>query len=164
MKKTIYQIFEELNIAYQLYDHPPFFTCAESEDWYQTHIEQPSGDSKNLFLRNKKGDRHFLVVIESHKTLDLKNLADKLAVSKLSFASAERLKKYLNVEPGSVSVLALIHPNAQQIEVIFDEDLWQYQKLHYHPPARNDQTVLLATTDLQKFMSSLPNSCCSMKL
>ena len=80
--KTIYNIFQELGITYKLYEHPPFYTCEESTAWYAANIcEDLGGESKNLFLRNKKGDRHFLVVVESNKRMDMKELASRLGES-----------------------------------------------------------------------------------
>ena len=155
--KTIYDIFKELDIAYNLYDHPPFYTCDESEKWYDQNIDEKSGESKNIFLRNKEGNNHFLVVIESKKRLDLKILATRLGEKKLSVASEERLKKYLNLTPGAVSIFALIHENAKDIEVIFDDDLLKHKKLHYHPPARNDQTIILSADDVKKFIEWVGN-------
>jgi Ala-tRNA(Pro) deacylase len=156
--KNIYDIFEELDIESKLYEHPPFFTCDESKVWFEKHIEEKAGDSKNLFLRNRKGNQHYLVVIESHKKVDLKELSQDIGESKLSFASKERLKKHLNLTPGSVSVLALIHEGAKDVQVLFDQDLLKHNKLHYHPPGRNDQTLLIGTEDVKKFMEWAPNS------
>lgn len=164
MTKTIYDIFSELQIDYQLHDHEPFYTCDQSAKWHEDNIDEPSGKSKNLFLRDRNGKKHFLVIIESKKQLDLKQLANQLGESQLSFASPERLKKYLNVEPGSVSLFALIHENAGEVEVIIDEDLLNYEKLHYHPPGRNDQTIMISTNDAKKFMNWLKNNFLFMKL
>lgn len=155
--KNIYDIFGELDINYKLYEHPAFYTCDESEKWYKENIDEPFGESKNLFLRNKKGNKHFLVVIESKKQLDLKALASQLDDRNLSFASPNRLKKYLNLEPGSVSILALLYENAKDVTVIFDEDLLRHENLHYHPPTRNDQTLMISTNDLKNFMAWLKN-------
>ena len=155
--QTIYDIFQDLGIEYKLHDHPAFYTCEESSKWYAENLEMESGESKNLFIRNKKGNKHYLVVIESHKQLDLKHLREILHESKLSFASPERLQKYLNLTPGSVSVLALTYENAKEVEVIFDEDLLKHKSLHYHPPGRNDQTVVLSTEDLKKFLEWVEN-------
>ena len=155
--KDLYEVLDSLEIPYELYEHPAFFTCEESDAWYQKHLDGTSGESKNLFLRDKKGDKHYLVVVESSKRLDLKELAKKLGESKLSFASEERLKKYLNLSPGSVSVFALLYENAKDVQVMMDADLLGYKKLHYHPPGRNDQTVVVSTEDLKKFLGFVGN-------
>lgn len=154
---SIFEYLNQLEISYQLYEHPEFFTCEQSSKWFAENItEDIGGESKNLFLRNRKGDTHYLVVIESSKQLDLKALATDLNESKLSFASPERLQKYLNLRPGSVSVFALIQDSAKDVKLIFDYDLMKHKKLHYHPPGRNDQTLVINTKDLKKFLESLP--------
>lgn len=150
--KSLFDIFQELGIEYKLFDHPPFFTCEESQGWYEQNLDKKSGESKNLFLRDKKGGKHLLLVVESHKKPDLKKFSEKIGEKKLSLASPERLEKYLGVFPGSVSIFALIHENAKSVSVFVDTDLLKYKQLHFHPPARNDQTVLLDTTDAKKFL------------
>ena len=162
--KTIYDIFEELDIPHKLYDHPPFYTCDEAKEWYDKNIDENSGESKNIFLRNKEGNKHYLVVIESNKRLNLKELANQLNEKKLSFASEDRLKKYLDLTPGAVSIFALIYKNAKEIRIIFDEDLFKHERLQYHPPARNDQTIILSTENLKKFLDWLKNPVEFMKL
>lgn len=154
---SFYQTLEQLGIAYELYDHSPFYTCEESQEWYEEHFDSSSGESKNLLLRDKKGATHYLVVVESSKQLDLKNLAKTLGESKLSFASEERLMKYLGVKPGAVSVLALTHPGAKEVQVIFDKELLAFEKLHYHPPGRNDQTLVISVPDLKRFIEFAGN-------
>jgi Ala-tRNA(Pro) deacylase len=162
--KTIYDIFKELDINYEFYEHPPFFTCEESAAWYEENLELDSGESKNLFLRDRKGTQHFLVVIESTKRLDLKMLAKDLDESKLSFASERRLKEVLNLKPGSVSPFALTYKNAKNVRVVFDTDLLKNDKLHYHPPGRNDQTVVLSTAELKRFLEWTGNYVTYMEL
>ena len=155
--KTIYDVFGELGIEYELFDHPPFFTCDESREWYEENLDLSSGESKNLLLRNKKGNVHYLVVVESTKRVDLKDLASQLEESKLSFASEERMMRTLGVKPGAVSVLALTHPGAKDVRVVFDNELMGFKKLHYHPPGRNDQTIVLKTEDLKRLMAWFGN-------
>jgi Ala-tRNA(Pro) deacylase len=162
--KTIYDIFDEMGIEHELHEHPPFRTCEDAESWCRENTDELSGESKNLFLRDRKGNEYYLVVMESKKRLDLKKLQKTIAERRLSFASEETLKRYLNLAPGSVSVLALIFDGARDVNVIFDTDLLKYEKLHYHPPGRNDQTVILKTKDLKRFMDWTGNSLRFIKL
>src|SRR3989338_6286736 len=126
----IYQLFEQLGVAYKEHTHPPVYTCEEAEKYYAM---MRGGQSKNLFLRNRNGDQHYLVVVESKKMLDLKALAKVLNESKLGMASPERLMKYLKVTPGAVSLLCSIHPEARDVKLFIDRDLWNYEYLNYHP-------------------------------
>ena len=85
----IYEVLAELGITFQKHEHPPVFTVEEADD----HTgDLPGARTKNLFLRNKKGDRHYLVTLESRKPVDLKALRKMLGESSLSFASPERLR------------------------------------------------------------------------
>ncbi|MEK7623822.1 MAG: prolyl-tRNA synthetase associated domain-containing protein [Patescibacteria group bacterium] len=145
---NIYEILKELGINYTEYTHPAVFTCEES-DIHCQHI--PGGKSKNLFLRNKKGDKHYLVTLPAAKRADLKNLARLLSEQALSFASPERLMKYLGVTPGSVTILGLINDANKEVAVIIDEDLWKNQTVQYHP-LTNTATLVIEKNDLNRFL------------
>ena len=88
---------------------------------------------KNLFLRDDKGRRHFLVLLPHDKAADLAALRTLLSSSKLSFASPERLMKHLGLTPGSVTVLGLLHEGAAPVEVLVDEELMTRPLLGVHP-------------------------------
>ncbi|HOL18501.1 MAG TPA: YbaK/EbsC family protein, partial [Bacillota bacterium] len=89
-EKKLYDLLEKLGIAYIRHEHPPVYTVEEAKAYWR---DIPGVHCKNLFLRNSKGTRHFLVVLEQGKRVDLKELAEKTAAGKLSFASANRLEK-----------------------------------------------------------------------
>ncbi len=125
----IYQALSELAIAYTRYDHPAVFTAEEAE---QLCGSIPVAHTKNLFLRNRKGDKHFLVVIGATKRANLKQL-ETLLGEKISFASPERLQQCLGVIPGSVTLLGLINDKNKEVSVIIDQDLWDNEILGVHP-------------------------------
>ncbi len=102
----IYKLFAEHGIEYDRYDHPPVFTV---EDVKQLTPDLPGAKTKNLFIRDGKGKQHFLVVVGHEKAVDLKAMQSLLGVSRLSFASPERLMKYLGITPGAVSLLAVVN-------------------------------------------------------
>ncbi|MEM7537992.1 MAG: prolyl-tRNA synthetase associated domain-containing protein [Chloroflexota bacterium] len=147
----IYQFLDEHDVAYTRYDHPAVYTVEEAD----ALVPDMDGiHTKNLFLRDKKGKRHFLVVAEAHATVNLKELAQKLAVSNVSFASKERLMKYLGIEPGSVSPLALFHDrDVGAVEVAFDRTVWESPRICSHPMA-NTATLLIELDDLRKFLTA----------
>ncbi len=149
----IYQILHDLDISYEKYEHPAVFTVEDAEK-YDRGIN--AGHSKNLFLRNKKGDQHYLVVVEASKRVDLKKLALLLNESKLSFASAERLMTYLGLTPGSVSPFGLINDTSKTVQVIVDNGLMQQTKQSYHPN-RNTATLVIKREDFKKFLSWTKN-------
>ena len=144
----IYSILQSLNIQYEKFEHPAVFTVAEATQ-YDRGID--AGKSKNLFLRNVKGDKHYLVVMQANKRLDLERLAMLFNEKKLSFASENRLLKYLGLTPGSVSPFGLINNTDKSVTVIMDNDLLHYQKLAYHPNI-NTVTLVVTKEDLKKFL------------
>ena len=144
----IYQFLADHDIEYERHDHPPVFTCEEAE---RLVPDMPAAKTKNLFLRDRKGRRHFLVVVGYEKAVDLKGLTSLLGVRKLGFASPERLKRYLGVDPGSVSVLGLVNDVSQAVEVIVDEGLWGAEAFRCHPLV-NTSTLAISRNDVQRFM------------
>jgi Ala-tRNA(Pro) deacylase len=144
----IYQILHKLNIEYRKYDHPAVYTVEEAE---KLHLGIKGVHCKSLFLRNKKGDRHYLVIIKANKKADFKRIGTLLDEDHLSFASAERLQKYLGVIPGSVSPLGLINDVEKKIVVIVDSDLLKYDKIDLHANV-NTATIVISVNDFKKFL------------
>lgn len=150
---SILSKLNELGISYALFEHEPFFTCEDSRSFYEG---REGGDSKNLFLRDRKGNQHYLVVLEANKRLDLKQFSEVVG-EKLSFASPERLMKWLNVTPGAVSPLNLIYDESNHVIVYIDSDLLNFDELYYHP-GQNDQTIKISTEGLKKYLNTMGNT------
>ena len=144
---------DELQIPYDRYEHPPVATVEEAERYWAplnaTHC-------KNLFLRNQKGNRHYLTIIEHMKRADLRAVANQIGDGKLSFASPERLMTYLGVTPGSVSPFGLIHDAERHVRVFLDRTLRQSQRISFHPNI-NTVTLTLAYSDFERFLRSCGN-------
>lgn len=136
---SIYNFLERNGIDYQRFDHPAVFTCEEADRLVPT---MPGIRSKNLFLRDRRGTRHFLVIVPAEKSVDLKALSQELSVHGLSLASPERLMKHLGVEAGSVSFLSIYNDLKGNIEVVFDTKIWASESLHCHPLI-NTSTLLI---------------------
>ena len=149
----IYQILDELGIEYQRFEHPAVFTVEEAN---RHRGEIPGGRTKNLFLRNKKGRRHYLVVTEAEKTVDLKSLKERVGESALSFASPERLQRYLGLTAGSVSPFGIINDVNDDVTVLLDRDLLRYDTLGFHPNV-NTATLVIQTEDFQRFLDHCGN-------
>ena len=97
VRTPIYAALAALGIGYELFEHPPVFTAEEAAlHWAAI----PGAAVKNLFLRNKKGDRHYLVILGIEKQADLRHLVKVIGDDRLSFGSPERLNKHLGVTPG----------------------------------------------------------------
>jgi Ala-tRNA(Pro) deacylase len=151
----IYEFLSEHSIGYERHDHPPVFTCEEAQ---RLVPPMPGGDTKNLLLRDKKGRKHFLVATGYDKKVDLKALSQILSVSNLSFASAERLKKYLGIDPGCVSLLAVVNDYENAVEVIVDEELWKANSLRCHPLV-NTSTLVISRADLERIFTITGHTC-----
>ena len=151
--KDIYQILNDLTVEYIRHDHLAVFTCEEAEKFCPPI---PGGKSKNLFLRNRKGDKHYLLIVESSKRVDLGRLASLVNESKLGFASEERLKEHLGLTPGSVSPFGLINDQTHRVIVLIDQDLWKEDRLSFHPNI-NTATLELTREEFKKFLDECGN-------
>ncbi len=146
----IYDFLGQRGIDYERHNHPPVFTCEQEAELVS---DLGATRTKNIFLRDRSGKRHFLIVVESDKRVDLKALAGCLGSTKLSLGSAERLKKHLGVEPGSVSLLALIHDREAAVELVLDKPIAESQALRCHPLV-NTATLVLGRAALRKFLEA----------
>ena len=143
----VYKFLAEHQIRYERHDHPPVFTVADVERLVPA---LPAVKTKNLFLRDKKGRRHFLVAVPAPKRVNIKALGAAIGSGHLSFGSADRLHKYLGVEPGSVTVLATINDPDNAVELYFDKVLWEEEAFQFHPLV-NTSTLLISRQDLRRF-------------
>lgn len=150
MNKEIFERLNELNIEYKLVEHPAAFTM---EDLAEHHLEEYGHIPKNLVLRDVKGTRNMLVVLHGDKRADLRLIRDEIDSTKLSFASDQRLEKYLKVEKGSVSPFGVIYDTEKELEIYFDADLKKEDIVGCHPND-NHATVFLKFDDLVSFVKS----------
>jgi Ala-tRNA(Pro) deacylase len=134
--------------------HAPVMTVEESE---RLVPPLPGAKTKNLFLRDRKGARHFLVTVPHHLAVDLNALGSTLGAGRLGFASAERLAKHLGIAPGSVSLLALVNDAAAAVEFVIDRRLWEAAAVQAHPLV-NDATMVIAHADLERFLAATGHS------
>lgn len=153
-KQEVKVFLEEKNIPFEWVEHKAVYTIDEMEE---LGLESMDEIAKNLFLRDQKGKRHFLVVVKGEKQVNLKALGEKLGGVKLSFASEERLEKYLGLKKGSVTPLGVLNDEACAVEVYFDEDFLGMGKIGVHPN-ENTASVYLATQDLLNIIREHGNS------
>lgn len=146
----IYEFFAEHGIAYERYDHPAVYTVEQAK---RLVPPMPGAKTKNLFLRNRNGHRHYLVVVGYDKAVDLKGLTQALGESKLGFASPERLQRYLGVEPGAVSILGLLSDREHAVKVIVDQAIWEAPAISAHPLV-NTSTLVIQHAGLARFLEA----------
>ena len=147
MNQTLYALLDDNGLGYEKFVHPPVFTCDEARALIP---DLPGTETKNLFLCDDKARRHLLVAVPPEARLDLQALGERLGVKRLRFASAERLLAYLGVEPGSVSLLAVINDSAHAVEVFVDEAIWAAPAILCHPLV-NTQTLAMKQPSLARF-------------
>jgi Ala-tRNA(Pro) deacylase len=146
----VYATLDALGITYDKYTHPAVFTSADAA----AHWSGIDGTKvKNLFLRNKKGDRHYLVILEVSRQADLRQLVKIVGDDRLSFGSPERLMARLGIAPGSVSPFGLIHDPGRTVRVVIDADLRGASRLIFHPNI-NTASVAISGADLERFLAS----------
>ena len=133
-KQEIKAFLEGKNIPFEWVEHKAVYTIEEMEE---LGLESMDGIAKNLFLRDQKGKRHFLVVVQGLKQVNLKELGEKLG-TKLSFASEERLEKHMGLKKGAVTPLGVLNDENCAVEVYMDEDLCKLERIGVHP---NDNTA-----------------------
>lgn len=147
-EKRVYETLDMLSIPYDSCTHSAVYTIAEIEDY---SLESARTHCKNLFLRNSKGDQHYLVLTEPDKKTDTKSLARQIESTRLSFASPDRMAKYLGLEPGAVSPFGLINDANKEVEVLIDRDLAKREKITFHPNI-NTASLTISYDDFQKYI------------
>jgi Ala-tRNA(Pro) deacylase len=144
-----YQFLAQNGIEYERHDHPAVYTVEEAG---RLVPDLPAAKTKNLFLRDKKGQRHFLVIVPADKRVDIKALPDAVGSTRLSFGSAERLKKYLGVEPGAVTLFAIFNDPNHEVELVIDASLWLAEAFQFHPLV-NTSTLVISRDNLKRFIA-----------
>lgn len=150
-KKKVYEALDKMKINYEVVEHEPVYTM---EDMDRLGLTKKGTLCKNLFLRDSKGKRHFLVTADEHTKIDLKSLSKKLGAGNLRFASEERLEKYLGLKQGSVTPFGLMNDTDHAVEFFIDKSLSKCKSLGIHP-LDNTATVFLSYKDLDKFLWGL---------
>ena len=145
----LYKILAVNDIEYERYDHPAVYTV---EDVKRLVPPLPAAKTKNLFLRDHKGRRHFLVIVPAEKRVHIKALHTVVGSSRLSFGSTNRLKKYLGVDPGAVTIFALVNDSNHEVELILDKALWKEEAFQFHPLV-NTSTLVISRTNLMRFLA-----------
>lgn len=147
-EQKVYDVLEKIDIPYTRYEHEAVYTIEELDS---QNINFDGKHCKNLFTRNRKGDIHYLIVVDGSKKVDLKKLSEQIGSTPLSFASEERLYKHLALKPGSVTPMGLINNIDKKVRVIIDKDLMDLESIGVHPNV-NTATIVLSCQNLKKFL------------
>lgn len=152
---VVYETLEKMGISYRKTEHRAIFSRDDVTP-EEEHLWEGYKVSKNLFLRNAKGDKHYLVVTTVDKKADLKKLAEKIGSTRLSFASEQRLEKYLRVKAGSISSFAVLNDENREVIVVFDKELVGEKHFALHPN-ENTATIYIDFSDVEQIVKEHGN-------
>ena len=153
-KKTVYSYLDSKGIEYECYEHPAAPTIEIAKEYWK---DDGSMHCKNLFFRNKKGNRHYLVLLDGDQSMAIHDMEARLHQGKLTFASPERMERYLGLSPGSVSPFGLINDAEHHVHVFIDRNIENASSLSFHPND-NTATVVISLSQFLKYMECVGNS------
>ena len=142
----VYDLLDSLGIRYQRTDHAPATTMAVCED-----IDKVLGCliCKNLFLCNRQQTSFYLLMLPGEKSFKTSTFSKTIGSSRLSFADPQYMEEFLDITPGSVSVMGLMNDKDHRVELIMDEDILKGEYIGFHP-CINTSSLRLKTADLME--------------
>ena len=142
----VYDFLDKLSVTYQRVDHEAAMTMEACEE-----IDRTLGDDtaicKNLFLCNRQETNFYLLLMPGGKPFKTKDLSAQIGSARLSFAKPEYMEKYLDITPGSVSVLGLMNDHEKKVQLLIDEDVLKDPYFGCHP-CINTSSLKLRTRDV----------------
>ncbi len=148
----VYDFLDSLGISYQRTDHEAAGTmeaCQEIDRILQIVI------CKNLFLCNRQATKFYLLMMPGDKVFKTKELSAQINSARLSFASPENMLKYLDIEPGAVSIMGLMNDHDHAVQLLVDEDVLRDEFLGCHPCV-NTSSLKMRTADVfEKFLPAV---------
>lgn len=150
----VLQFLDDNGIEYDFYTHAEAPTIEIARTQWR---DDGSKHCKNLFFRNHKGNRHYLVVLDCERELAIHDLEQMLHQGKLSFASPERMEKYLGLRPGAVSPFGLINDTTNHVHLFMDENLKKADTLSFHPND-NRATVVISQQEFMRYLHLVGNT------
>ena len=140
----VYDLLDELGISYERVDHEALQTIEACQK-----VDETLGISicKNLFLCNRQKTAYYLLLLPGYKALKTKELSKQIPTSRLSFESGEDLDEYLNVTPGSATIMGLMFDPENRVQLVIDEELLKEEWFGCHP-CINTSSLKLQTEDV----------------
>ena len=152
-RDVVLNALNDLGINYKAIEHPAIPTIEEALEYWK---DLDATHCKNLFFRNHKGNKHYLVIFEHSQKLAIKDLEQRLKQGKMSFASEKRMIKYLKTIGGSISPFGLINDIDNHTFLFLDKNLENVQNISFHPND-NTMTVVISMADFKKYLNWVGN-------
>lgn len=139
-----YDLLDSLGVSYQRIDHPAAMTMEECED-----IDRilDATICKNLFLCNRQETAFYLLMIPGDKTFKTKDISAQIGSARLSFGKPEFMEQFLDITPGSVSVMGLMNDKENRVQLLIDEDILKGEYIGCHP-CINTSSLRIKTKDM----------------
>ncbi|WP_418983948.1 prolyl-tRNA synthetase associated domain-containing protein [Alistipes sp.] len=153
-RRRVFDFLDAHAIRYTWYEHPEAPTIEIARQYWH---DDGSKHCKNLFFRNHKGDRHYLVCFDCEQSLAIHDLEHRLRQGKLSFASEQRMERWLGLRPGSVSPFGLVNDPANHVHLFLDANLRRFPAYSFHPND-NRATVVIAQEEFLRYLAAAGNS------
>ena len=151
-EQSSYALLDALGIVYDRVDHEPLFTidaCAEVDRVFGTTI------CKNLFLTNSNRSAYYLLLMPGNKPFRTKDVSAQIGSTRLSFAPEDKMREFLRLTPGSVTVLGLQFDTDCRVQLLIDEDVTREPFFACHP-CINTSSIRFSTADLtEKLLPAL---------
>lgn len=157
-----YDLLDQLGIGYERVDHEAAETMEACEEI--DRVLAPAVICKNLFLCNSQKTRFYLLMIVGDKKFKTKEISGQINSSRLSFAPSEYMERYLDITPGSVSVMGLMNDHENMVQLLVDEELLTQEYVGCHPCV-NTSSLRLKTKDVfGKFLQEVRHDYKMVKL
>lgn len=150
----VYSALDALRIPYERFEHPPAMTM---DDCGAFDAGQNAAHCKNLFLTNRQETNFYLLLVVGEKAFHTKDVSKQLGISRLSFAKAEHLERFLGLTPGAVTPMGLVHDGEKAVHVVLDREVAAWEDIIVHPNV-NTASIILKTADLLRFIESRGNA------
>ena len=151
--QQLYDLLSKLQIEFEYIEHPPAPTIEIARQYWAGHNAQ---HCKNLFFRNHKGNKHYLVILDCDSSMDIHSIEQLLHQGKLSFASEKRMMKYLGVMPGSVTPFGLMNDTEHHVHVFIDKNVQKAARISFHP-CINTASLIISQNDFIRFLDYTTN-------
>ena len=152
MIEKVTHYLDSIGVSYELLRHVAVVTTEDSAKI--VHVDGCMS-CKSLYVKDKKSDNFYMVVLPAYKRADMRGLASYVGCAKFEFATEEKLFCDLQVHRGSVSPFAFLNEDAAKpAPLLIDEDVWNAEKVKFHP-CDNTATVVLSGNDLKHFLESI---------